>query len=100
MRAARTSCPWCSTTRGRADAVDPQPPGERAGIVAVTPDVVKGTAPFADLERHAELAHRPIIGVITYRGRAGRRRSDSRATARQAASADVDELDPRRRSAS
>ncbi len=54
----------------------------------MTPDVVKGTALFADLERHSELARRPIIGVITYRGRAGRRRSDPRARP-AAASADV-----------
>ena len=80
--------------KGPPDSIDPLPAGERAGIVAVTPDVVKGTAAFADLERHAELAHRPIIGVITYRGRAGRRRADSRATARQKTSEDVDELDP------
>ena len=79
---------------GPRHAVDPQPAGQRAGIVAVTPDVVKGTAAFADLERHSELAHRPIIGVITYRGRAGRQRSHTRATAPQAASADVDEPTP------
>jgi hypothetical protein len=52
------------------------------GIVAVTPDVVKGTAVFADLERHAELSRRPIIGVITYRGRLGFRRSRTRAAVR------------------
>jgi capsular polysaccharide biosynthesis protein len=79
--------------KGPPDSIDPLLPGERAGIVAVTPDVVKGTAAFADLERHAELAHRPIIGVITCRGRAGRRPSASRAPARPAASEDVDELD-------
>ena len=79
---------------GPRHAVDPQPAGQRAGIVAVTPDVVKGTALFADLERHAELAHHPIIGVITYRGRAGRQRSDARAAARHVASAGVDEPTP------
>ena len=50
------------------------------------PDVVKGTALFADIERHSELARRPIIGVITYRGRAGSRRSVPRATVRHSAS--------------
>ena len=68
--------------------------GQRVGIVAVTPDVVKGTAVFADLERHAELAHRPIIGVITLRGRAGRQRSDTRAAAGQEAPADADQPTP------
>jgi capsular polysaccharide biosynthesis protein len=63
----------------------PRLSGERVGIVAVTPDVVKGTAMFADLERHSELARRPIIGVITYRGRAGSRRSAPRATVRHSA---------------
>jgi hypothetical protein len=67
----------------------PKVSGERVGIVAVTADVVKGTALFADLERHAELARRPIIGVITYRGRAGSRRSVPRATVRHAASAEA-----------
>lgn len=67
----------------------PEGPGEEllshpqtrllGGIVAVTPDVVKGTAVFADLERHAELSRRPIIGVITYRGRARLGRSRPRA---------------------
>jgi hypothetical protein len=80
--------------KGPPNSIDPLPPGERTGIVAVTPDVVKGTAAFADLERHAELAHRPIIGVITYRGRAGRQRADSRATARQKTSEDVGEPTP------
>jgi hypothetical protein len=46
----------------------------RSGIVAVTPDVMKGTRLLAELERHAELTRRPIIGVITYRGRGSRRR--------------------------
>ena len=72
---------------GPRHAVDPQPPGERVGIVAVTPDVVKGTGLFADIERHAELARRPIIGIITYRGRA--RRPAFHATVRHAAPADV-----------
>ena len=76
---------------GPRQAVDPQPAGERIGIVAVTPDVVKGTGLFADLERHSELARRPIIGVITYRGRAGRGRSDPRATTRHAASEEAAE---------
>jgi hypothetical protein len=74
---------------GPRHAVDPQPAGERIGIVAVTPDVVKGTGLFADLERHSELARRPIIGVITYRGRAGGGRSNPRATTRHAASAEA-----------
>jgi len=67
--------------------------GERVGIVAVTPDVVKGTAVFADLERHVELARRPVIGVITFRGRVGRR-SSSQAAGQHAASAEVPEQTP------
>jgi hypothetical protein len=74
---------------GPRHAADPRPPGERVGIVAVTPDVVKGTGMFADLERHVELARRPIIGVITYRGRAGARRSASHTRVRPPAKTDV-----------
>jgi capsular polysaccharide biosynthesis protein len=48
---------------------DVHPPLRESGLVAVVPDVVKGTGPFEDLLRHAELTRQPIVGVITYRGR-------------------------------
>ncbi|MBM7808961.1 uncharacterized protein involved in exopolysaccharide biosynthesis [Geodermatophilus bullaregiensis] len=49
------------------DAARSSRPG--TGIVAVVPDVVKGTSVFERLERHVELARQPVIGVLTYRGR-------------------------------
>ncbi len=54
---------------------DPRTPQQGAysprpgtGIVAVVPDVVKGTAVFERLERHVELARQPVVGVLTYSG--------------------------------
>jgi capsular polysaccharide biosynthesis protein len=82
--------PLLLAPEGPHDGMQPRlPAGQRAGIVVVTPDVVKGTAMFEELERHAELARRPIIGVITYRGRGGPRRSDAGATAQHRPSADA-----------
>ncbi|SFL25618.1 hypothetical protein [Geodermatophilus ruber] len=54
--------------------------GPGAGIVAVVPAVVKGTAVFEHVERHTELTRQPVIGVITYREK-GRRRPTSGTTA-------------------
>jgi hypothetical protein len=49
-----------------------------AGIIVVAPRKVK-TAWLANLERHARLTRQPVIGVISYRGKAPTVREDENA---------------------
>ena len=42
--------------------------GTRAGIIVVSHPTVKGRF-LAGLERHLQVTKRPVLGVITYRGR-------------------------------
>ncbi|MGY1779692.1 hypothetical protein [Geodermatophilus sp. SYSU D01036] len=78
--------PFYLDARTPQDASHPSRPG--TGIVAVVPDLVKGTAVFERLERHAELTRQPIVGVLTYSGRSGR--AGGRSVTRRQAAAETD----------
>jgi capsular polysaccharide biosynthesis protein len=73
------------------DVDEDRPARRETGIVAVTPNVVKGRAMFQELEWHAELARMPIIGVLTYKGRPRRADRRAAAAARRPATADQPE---------
>ncbi|MGY1620133.1 hypothetical protein ACI797_25625 [Geodermatophilus sp. SYSU D00691] len=59
-----------------------------SGLVVIAPDTVKGTSVFDPVERHAELARQPVVGVITYKGRV--RRADRRAAAPTSGAAETE----------